>query len=622
MNQNKWVRTMQHRQYRFLMCDFETTVYSGQEFTEVWAAASVEFGSEEVDIKGSMEEFLLQLKSYQAHLICYFHNLKFDGNFILDYLLRHGWRYNRVPEGKMKNKEFKCAISDRGAWYTIVIKMNDHIIEFRDSLKLLPFSVKRIGKSFKTKHQKLDMEYVGYRYAGCEITPEEREYIANDVLVVKEALELMFKEGHTKLTIGSCCLEEFKRTQDKQDYKNFFPDLTEVEIDEELYGSRTADAYIRKSYRGGWCYLKKGCENKVYNYGYTADINSSYPSNMSSESGNYYPVGLPKFWKGRIPDEAKDKYYFVRFRCRFKLKPKKLPTVQIKNSFLYSGTDYLETSDVFDYKTGTYKRYIRRDNKKVDTILTMTMTMTDYELFLGHYQVFNLEVLDGCYFYKEIGLFDEYMYKYKQIKETTKDAERELAKLYLNNLYGKYAASDDSSYKEPYLNEKGVLSFKLVEEHEKKVGYIPVGSAITSYARRFVITHAQANYDNFIYADTDSIHCCGNPDEVKMIKVHPTKFCCWKLESYWDKAIFVRQKTYIEHVTHEDGEPIKPFYNIRCAGMSDNAKEEFIERFQLEDFQEGLELSRGLKPHRMFGGIVLKEDGYKMRRKSVKKVEV
>lgn len=632
MNQNKWVRMMQHRQYRFLMCDFETTVYSGQEFTEVWAAASVEFGSEEVDIKGSMEEFLLQLKSYQAHLICYFHNLKFDGNFILDYLLRHGWRYSRVPEGKMKNKEFKCAISDRGAWYTIVIKMNDHIIEFRDSLKLLPFSVKRIGKSFKTKHQKLDMEYVGYRYAGCEITPEEREYIANDVLVVKEALELMFKEGHTKLTIGSCCLEEFKRTQDKQDYKNFFPDLTEVEIDEELYGSRTADAYIRKSYRGGWCYLKKGCENKVYNNGYTADINSSYPSNMSSESGNYYPVGLPKFWKGRIPDEAKDKYYFVRFRCRFKLKPKKLPTVQIKNSFLYSGTDYLETSDVFDYKTGTYKRYVRRDNKKVDTVLTMTMTMTDYELFLEHYQVFNLEVLDGCYFYKEIGLFDEYMYKYKQIKETTKDAERELAKLYLNNLYGKYAASDDSSYKEPYLNDKGVLSFKLVEEHEKKVGYIPVGSAITSYARRFVITHAQANYDNFIYADTDSIHCCGNPDEVKMIKVHPTKFCCWKLESYWDKAIFVRQKTYIEHVTHEDEKPIDyydedgnhitSFYNIRCAGMSDKAKEEFIEKFQLEDFQEGLQLSKGLKPHRMLGGIVLQEDGYKMRRKSVKKVEV
>ena len=29
--------------------------------------------------------------------------------------------------------------------------------------------------------------------AGCEITPEEQEYIANDVLVVKEAIEIMYE---------------------------------------------------------------------------------------------------------------------------------------------------------------------------------------------------------------------------------------------------------------------------------------------------------------------------------------------------------------------------------------------------------------------------------------------
>ena len=72
------------------------------------------------------------------------------------------------------------------------IKKNNHFIELRDSLKLLPFSVKRIGESFKTKHKKLEMEYKGFRYAGCEITEEEKKYIANDVLVVKEALEFMF----------------------------------------------------------------------------------------------------------------------------------------------------------------------------------------------------------------------------------------------------------------------------------------------------------------------------------------------------------------------------------------------------------------------------------------------
>lgn len=261
-----------------------------------------------------------------------------------------------------------------------------------------------------------------------------------------------------------------------------------------------------------------------------------------------------------------------------------------------------------------------KDGKIHDTVLTMTMTCTDYDLFRKHYKVYDLEILDGCWFFTDIGIFDRYMYKYKGIKESSKGAVRELAKLYLNNLYGKFASNDSSSYKVPYINDKNVLSFQLVDEHEKKVGYIAIGSAITSYARKFVIDHAQANYfgpdkDGFIYADTDSIHCSGDPKDIKMVKVHPTNFCCWKLESYWDKAIFVRQKTYIEYITHEDGEEVEPHYNIRCAGMSDKAKEEFINEYTMEDFKEGLELKEMLKPVRMPGGIVLVNKGYKMKQK-------
>lgn len=615
---------MRIRNYKYYVCDFETTVYKGQQYTEVWAAAVVELNTEDVKILHSIQDFLGYIFSLNVNIVGYFHNLKFDGNFIIDWLLRNDYKWNRVAEGKMKTNEFKCAISDRGAWYTITIKKGQTVIEFRDSLKLLPFSVKRIGKSFKTAHKKLDMEYEGFRYAGCEITEKEKEYIANDVLVVKEALEIMFERGHQKLTIGSCCLEEFKSTYDKTDFKNFFPNLTEIEIDPDLYGESNADAYIRHSYRGGYCYLVKGKENKIYDNGWTADINSSYSSNMSSESGNYYPVGKPMFWKGDIPKEADNKYYFVRIRCRFNIKEGMLPTVQIKGTLLYNGTDYLTTSDYYDYQSGTYKRYYMKQGVKHDSYVTMTMTCVDYELFLKHYNTIDLEVLDGCYFMKAIGLFDEYMYKYKEIKENSVGAERELAKLYLNNLYGKFAANDSSSYKVPYINSKNVLGFEIVEEHEKKPGFIAVGSAITSYARRFVINAAQANFhgvdkDGFIYCDTDSIHCSGKPEEVKGIRIHPTSFCAWKLESYWDKAVFVRQKTYMEHVTHVNGEEVEPFYNIRCAGMSEDAKQEFLDKYDITDFKEGLKLNEGLKPVRMPGGIVLEKKGYHMAKKQIRK---
>lgn len=617
---------MRTRNYEYYVADFETTVYKGQQFTEVWAAAVVKLGTEEVEVLHSLPDFLSYIFAKKTNIVCYFHNVKFDGNFLLDYLLRNGYTWNRVAEGKMLNKQFKCAISDRGPWYSITVKMHNMVIEFRDSYKLLPFSVKRIGKGFQTKHRKLDMEYEGFRYAGCVITDEEKEYIRNDVLVVKEALEIMFERGHEKLTIGSCCLEEFKSTYDKIDYKNFFPDLTEVEIDEEIYGECNADSYIRHSYRGGYCYLAKGKENRKYLHGWTADINSSYPSNMSSESGNRYPVGMPKFWQGDIPNLPEQSYYFVRIKCRFKIKDGMLPTVQIKGSFLYSGTDYLTTSDIYDYSSGTYKRYYKRKGELHDTQITMTMTCVDYKLFLQHYDVYDLQVLDGCWFRTEIGLFDEYMYKYKKIKESSQGAERELAKLYLNNLYGKFSANDSSSYKVPYINKKNVLGFESVEEHEKKPGYIAIGSAITSYARRFVINAAQANYqgpdrDGFIYCDTDSIHCSGDPKDAKGIKIHPTNFCAWKLESYWDEAIFVRQKTYIEHVTHNDGEPVEPYYQIRCAGMSEDAKQEFIKEHTVEEFREGLKLKEGLKPIRMPGGVLLVKKGYDMRPKAPKKIK-
>jgi hypothetical protein len=559
-------------------------------------------------------------------------------------------------EKEMENGEFKYSISSKGMWYTIIIKTGGCYIEIRDSLKLLPFSVKQIGEEFKTKHKKLDMEYTGFRYAGCTITEEEKQYIANDVLVVKEAIEIMFQEGHDKLTIGSCCLSEYKnicKTSLKLplEYDEMFPNLYSIDIDRSLYGQGNAGEYIRRSYRGGWCYAVPAKTGQIKRNGTTADVNSLYPSMMHSESGNRYPIGLPKFWKGDyIPDEAigNNKYYFVRLKTRFYIKKNKLPFIQIKTSFMYNVTEMLETSDVKDQETGEYyTHYTDLDGKIVDTRIEMVMTMTDYQLFKEHYELVDCEILDGCWFYAQVGIFDEYIDKYKTIKMTSIGARRELAKLFLNNLYGKLASSTDSSFKVAYLKDDNVLGFIPIIEHNKEAGYIPAGSAITSYARNFTIRAAQANYygkdkAGFIYADTDSIHCDLEPSEIKGIKVDDNAFCCWKLESCWDEGIFTRQKTYIEHVTHKNLKPIDtPFYNIKCAGMPDRSKELFeisltgkydegrewtddekaflfntegklITR-DLTDFKVGLKIPDKLIPKRILGGIVLNNTWYEMR---------
>lgn len=658
---------MRTRRCRYFACDFETTVYKGQVNTEVWASASVELYTEDVHVFHSIAEQFEYFQSLHSHIIAYYHNLKFDGAFWLSYLLVDlGYKQSAIKKSDgtdnfsldddtndftwldqqdMPAKSFQYSISDMGQWYRIIIKLNEfYFLEIRDSLKLLPFSVDRIGKSFKTKHQKLDMEYTGFRYAGCEITPEEKEYISNDILVIKEALEIMYNEKHKKLTIGSCCLEEFKRTISKTSYLEWFPNLYDYPLEKEIYGSDSVGAYIRKSYRGGWCYLAKGKEKRIYTQGTTADVNSLYPSMMHSESGNKYPIGLPKFWRGNIiPKEALayDAYYFVRIKTRFYLKQYKLPFVQIKSSLMYKGTEALETSDIYDPSTGKYyDSYISIGGEVKPADVTLTMTCVDFQLLREHYDLCDFEILDGCYFSTAIGIFDEYIDKYKKIKLESKGALRELAKLFLNNLYGKMASSPDSSFKVAYVKEDKSLGFRTVLANDKIPGYIPIGSAITSYARNFTIRAAQMNYHGrnkpgFIYADTDSIHCDLLPSELKGIKVHDKNFCCWKLESCWDMGYYVRQKTYIEHIIQENCEDIPdPYYNIKCAGMPQKCKDLFllsmgeyvdvkdmsfeemkfaVKERSIEDFNIGLAIPGKLLPKRIRGGILLVDTWYEMR---------
>lgn len=665
------------RVYRYFACDFETTVFpegQQQDSTEVWASACVEIGLTEDDVHvfHSIKETWEYFKSLKSNLICYYHNLKFDGSFWLNFLyfdlkfepaatvynetLKYqGTKVVWKDRTSMYNNTFAYHISADGMWYYIIIKVKDKIIELRDSYKLIPFSIKRIGKDFHTKHKKLDMEYIGKRYAGCEITEKEKEYIANDVLVLKEALEFMFENGHKKLTIGSCCLSEFKHIATDlpcQTYKDTFPDMYDMPLKLELYGANSVGQYIWRSYRGGWCYLKRGKENIQYNKGVTIDVNSLYPYVMHSSSGNRYPYGKPHFWSGNfIPQDAiaDNRYFFIRIKTRFYLKKDYLPFMQIKGSMFYKATECLEDSDRRDLKTGEKMPYVIGFNKEIeDTRLTLTLTMIDFELLKEHYNLIDFEILDGCWFNSVLGIFDSYINKYMDIKKVSKGALRTLAKLFLNNLYGKMAASTDSSFKYAYIKAPNLLGFYRVTEFDRTPGYIPIGSAITSYARNYTIRTAQRNYKNFIYADTDSLHCEGDIKEIKGARIHHTDLGAWDLETQWDNAIFARQKTYIEHVTHEGYDRLdEAYYNIKCAGMPEQCKNIFIysldgkvpkeakEKLLLEqkkflyaskedydndivikrtikDFKKGLTIYGKLLPKMIEGGVLLTTTTYQM----------
>ena len=79
---------MKARKFKIYAADFETTVFKGQTFTEVWSACFCELYKKDVKILHSIQDFFNYFFSLNENIKMYFHNLKFDGSFILSYLLK------------------------------------------------------------------------------------------------------------------------------------------------------------------------------------------------------------------------------------------------------------------------------------------------------------------------------------------------------------------------------------------------------------------------------------------------------------------------------------------------------------------------------------------------------
>lgn len=612
---------------KFYVSNFDT--YSKDNKANIGLVGLGEIGVDGFKYFRTLSNMIDLLVKNSGQPIVYFNNLKYYGRYIVEYLLSVGYTqaYNTTGERifnkswktkkEMENNSFRYLVATDGTWYNIIIKSGNKEIEIRNLDNILPMTLSEICEGFEIKQY-----------------PKTNDILKNmehKIEVLKNIVQILIEENLTELTIGKCCMKIFKDTMlFGSDLKTLMPDLTLINIDREMYGSETADEYIRNSYHGGWCYVAEDRKNKIIHNGVTLDVNSLYASMMHSKSGNKYPLGLPKFWTGDIPQEAlaDNKYYFVRISTRFRLKENHLPFIQIKDSMLYDPSEMLKTSDIYDRKTGRYVSCYMRNDELIQCKVILTLTMTDYELLKKHYDLYDTEVLDGCYFFSQAGIFDNYIDKFMKIKKESTGAKRQIAKLLLNNLTGKLASSRNSSYKIAVENN-GSLIYIPIKEEGKKAGYIPCGSAITSYSRNFTITAAQTNYDTFCYSDTDSLHCDTEVEEIIGVEIDKSELCKWKVENTWDKAIFIRQKAYIEHSYTDNG-----YENtIKCAGLPENCKallsmsldgifpndlSEYNENeinFLLQkrdytDFKIGLTIPSKKMPKKINGGIVYEDTDF------------
>jgi hypothetical protein len=534
------------------VADFETTTDPAD--CRVWSWAMCDAESFSMSYGLTIEEFVTHVSSLTGHV--YFHNLAFDGTFILDFLFRAGYRH--VSDGAaLRRGEFSTLISMMGKFYSIKVHFhNGHRIEFRDSLKKLPMTAAAVSKAFQLDVAKGSIDYDKPRPVGYEPTDEEWEYVRDDVLIIAKAMKLQLEQGMTRLTVGSDSLYEFKQLIGAKVFDRMFPVLP-----------ITMDADIRSAYRGGYTYARHDRRRVILGPGDTYDVNSLYPSVMY-----HYPMpyGKPEFFENTPPAKG---LWIMSITFTAKLKPGKLPCIQIKGSAMFSGAEYLH---------------------EIKDPVTLSCTNIDFELWNDHYDMDILVYNGGWQFQSAMGIFHSYIDKWMEVKANSVGGLRTLSKLHLNSLYGKFATNPDITPKIPVMEDNAV-ALKIGAEDSRNPVYTAVGVFVTAYARDVTIRAAQEHYETFVYADTDSLHLLEGP---RSLNVHPTELGAWKHEGHWDKGMFIRAKCYSERFGDE--------FVTHIAGCP----ERIAEKITFADMVDGREFHGKLVPHRVAGGVVLQETTY------------
>lgn len=570
------------------VCDFETItekcmIENNLKNTYVWAAGIMDIDSEKFISLQNIRQFFEFFSTKNSKI--YFHNLKFDGKFIIDFLLKNDYTFTIVKNGKkMVNKmEFTTCIDNMGSWYSIEIlfenkKGNKKKLTILDSAKKIPLSVKKMAGAYGCHLEKGDIDYDSFRSEHHILTDEEYKYLFNDCYIVAHALKEHFNNGLDKMTISSDAMGLFKQSLHENKEKS-------LKLFDSLFPAldHNTDTFIRDSYRGGYTYVMDHKRNKSFP-GCTYDVNSLYSSIMLK---SLLPYGKPitdEKYKSFSSDEKKLYPLYIKEITieQFELKENKVPIIQIK-------------------QTGFNAREYQKNNidKSGDGYIKVRLTVTniDWALIKEFYHLVGVKVIKKMWFKGKNNIFKKYIEYWQNIKENSTGGKREIAKLMLNTLYGKFASKIERLNKEPALKNDGCISYHNEYKGDAgKMFYTAMASFITSYSRELTIKAIIDNIDRFIYCDTDSIHL--EDFETPILDIHHSKFGAWKLECYFSESKFIRAKSYMEkQYIDNNGEVVTDLdkidldlshWDIKCAGLTKEAKE----LVTYENFKVGAEFPK------------------------------
>ena len=486
----------------------------------------------------------------------YFHNLKFDGSYLLDWLFRNGYEWD---DQTVNPGTFSFLISDLGVWYcgTIILKSGTKI-RIYDSMKKIPLPVggkRGIASTYGLPIAKGEIDYSAPRPVGYSPTPEELEYVRHDTEIVARALRMHFDAGMKRMTMPGDAMDGIKKTVHDPYIHfgfKFMSDHPEV------------DSFCREAYCGGISYVNPEIQGKPVGAGMVYDVNSLYPFVMREYE---YPIRNPVKIESYM--ELDSCLWIGEFQLEAELIPGRLPTLRANRKWI----------------DGTFSGRV-------------VLTKIDFEMLLENYIV-NYRFIRG-YKWRDSrdDLFREFINYWGAKKEKDTGGQRYLDKLMMNSGYGKFGMNPARRRKRAgFQASEDRVRFYTLDWEVGPCANVAIAAFITAYARRELMRGVNAS-TGFCYCDTDSVHLAeigGVPAEFRG-PVDPVKLGCWKRESEFVRAKYLRQKTYIEEGS--DGR-----LDVKACGMPDACKR----LVTWENFRMGASYPGKLLPIMRPGGVDLVE---------------
>jgi hypothetical protein len=596
----------------------------------------------------------LFLDKLHNNSIIYFHNLKYDKNFLFD----------NLTILKYTDKD--------GQLYEIKALYKKKTLYFRDSYKLISEPLSNFQKMFGLNVKKEVFPYNFYNESNIDDIMSGKMM---SILTAKKAIpedkhdifdECIKNVTHTKTKFNALEYVKFYCEQDVNvlhegvmTFRTLILEALKIDLFDKLTISSIADqylmdkgcydgvyelsgviqAFINKSVYGGRVMIARNEPMEVMGPIQDFDACGLYASAMHTMKG--FPIGLPSIINVDTFDHTVDPLYYIEIELQDEYYNRGIGPLINENRHKYD-YDFPLFSDkidgIIEYTNFPKTRRHVVNNEILSDLIKF------YDLEKGcHFKIIQGVIFNDGYNNK-INDVMRFLYDERRKQKKAKNKIEQIYKLIMNSSYGKtltkyndttiriFTTSDikviNSFIYNNYNNIKEILYtknhtiIKIYNEYCKHWNCVHVGSAVLSRSKAimnniFYICHIKGLTP--LYQDTDSIHipedqisqlpsdfigndmcqfhCDFSESEFKKIKDHYIKD---EAVVYSAKSIFLAKKCYVDVLKHRYSDEI--VYHKRFKGVN----EDVIEKTALEKNMTIYELYK----YRLDGNVLEFNDKY------------